>query len=232
MNRKILLVAMSVLALPLAANAQTASGMYISVGGGVNKMPQEDVSAGVSSATTVPGEVLTSAGPALVVGVGRGFGHGLRVEVEGDYRANNITGEAGVGGEDSGTGTERKFGVMANGLYDFNLSRIKPYVGGGIGAQFVHEPDASSVSGPVSVAVVGQTKGSFAYQAIVGAAFPIQSVRGLSITAEYRYLGLAGTRTYSGTATIPGVGSFPLTESSSNDSNHSILVGIRYGFGG
>lgn len=66
---------------------------------------------------------------------------------------------------------------------------------------------------------------------IAGAAFPIHRKGGLSLTAEYRFLDLTGTRTYTGTATVPGAGVFELTDSSTSDKNHSVLVGIRYGFG-
>lgn len=234
MNRTVVLLALSLLALPSAANAQTTRGAYLSVAAGMNKMPQEDMDAVIAGSGTdaVFGEVLTSAGPALVGSAGLGLGHGLRVEVEGAYRANHISGEIGLDNDSHASGTERKSGVMGNVLYEFGGARVRPYFGGGIGSQFAHEPGANTSSGGVSVTIPAQTKASFAYQGIAGAAFPVQRARGLSITAEYRYLALAGTRTYTGTATIPGVGSFPLSDESTSDVNHSVLFGIRYGFGG
>ena len=45
-----------------------------------------------------------------------------------------------------------------------------------------------------------RSKASFAYQAILGAAFPIASMPGLAITAEYRFMGTAGT---AATAALP-----------------------------
>jgi len=48
------------------------------------------------------------------------------------------------------------------------------------------------------------TEGSFAYQAILGLALPINAAPGLAITAEYRFMGLAGSRSYSGTLTAGG----------------------------
>jgi OmpA-OmpF porin, OOP family len=234
MNRsRTLIVTLSFLALPLAAYAQTATGTYVSVGAGFNKMQEEDVDARLTASPTtdIPGEILTSVGPALVFAVGRGLTRNFRMEAEGSYRSNGIKGETGLSGEDFGTGTERKSGLMANGVFDLGGSAVKPYLGGGIGAQFVHEPDASSTSGGVVVAVAGGTKSSFAYQLIAGAAFPVHS-KGLSITAEYRFLSLVGKRTYTGTATVPGAGVFELTDTSSNDMNHSVVFGIRYAFGG
>jgi OmpA-OmpF porin, OOP family len=233
MNRgRTLIFALSLLALPLAAQAQTASGTYISVGAGFNKMQEEDVDVRLTASPTtdVPGEILTSVGPALVFAVGKGLTKSFRMEVEGSYRSNGIKGETGLSGEDFGTGTERKSGLMANGLFDLGGSGVKPYLGGGIGVQFVHEPDASSTSGGVVVDVAGGTKSSFAYQLIGGVAFPVHG-KGLSITAEYRFLSLVGKRTYTGTATVPGAGSFELTDTSSNDMNHSVVFGLRYVFG-
>ena len=53
--------------------------------------------------------------------------------------------------------------------------------------------------------VSGQIQlGSFAYQAILGAAFPIAAIPGLAITAEYRFLGTAGNRDYGGVASRGG----------------------------
>lgn len=233
MNRgRTFIAVLSLLALPIAAQAQTATGTYVTVGAGFNKMPEEDVDAKLTASPTtdIPGEILTSVGPVVVFAVGRGVGKNFRLEAEGSFRSNGIKGETGLSGEDFGTGTERKTGIMANGLFDFGSGRVKPYVGGGVGAQFVHEPDASSTSGGVVVAVAGGTKSSFAYQLIAGAAFPVHG-KGLSITAEYRFLSLVGKRTYTGSATVPGVGVFELTDTSSSDMNHSVVFGIHYVFG-
>jgi hypothetical protein len=79
--------------------------------------------------------------------------------------------------------------------------------------------------------VAGGTKSSFAYQ-LMPAPPSRCTARGLSITAEYRFLSLVGKRTYSGTATVPGAGVLELTDTSSNDMNHSVIFGIRYAFGG
>ena len=182
-----------------------------------------------SAALSTPGEILTSVGPAVVGALGVGLGH-VRVEIEGSYRANRIESETGLAGENGATGTEKKTGVMGNFLIDFGIAKVRPYVGGGAGYQSVHEPAASTTSGGITVSAEAQTKGSFAYQAIAGLAFPVQSH--LSITLEYRYMALVGTRTFTGTATVPGVGSFPLVDDSTNDANHSVLFGIRYAFGG
>ncbi len=218
------------LALPVAAHAQSASGMYLSVGGGFNKMQKEDIDAKLAaSGADSPGEILTSVGPAFSLAVGHQLHSGLRIEAEYSFTSNHIKGESGVSGEDFGTGTEKKNGLMGNIVYEFHGAKVRPYLGGGLGAQWINEPDASSTTNGVVVAVNGGTTNSFAYQFIAGAAFPVHPH--VAITVDYRFLGLTGTRTYTGTATVPGLGSFDLTDSASNDPNHSVVFGLRFGFG-
>jgi OOP family OmpA-OmpF porin len=189
------LLAATMVALPLAANAQPIDGLYIGGGAGVNFMQQEHF-----QSTFFGGNRPSNLRPGFVglLSLGYGFGNGMRAEIEGNYRYNSFT----------GGGNEQKFGGMVNGLYDFyGLSPVVvPYIGAGIGYQ------AERLSG------INQTKGSFAYQAIGGAAFPIDSVPGLAVTAEYRFMGLAGDRTYGNVR-------------STDNYNHSLLLGLRYAFG-
>jgi OOP family OmpA-OmpF porin len=98
--------------------------------------------------------------------------------------------------------------------YDFNdvSPTYVPYVGVGVGYQFVREklnigPFASNT-----------TKGGFATQAILGVAFPIDSVPGFSVTTDYRFLAVVGDRTYNRIKL-------------GNDYNHAITIGVRYAFG-
>jgi OOP family OmpA-OmpF porin len=71
--------------------------------------------------------------------VGWGFGNGLRAEVEGNYRQNDIDkvgGFPGYGVRGSALGIQRTYGAMANLLYDFRIPGVPwvvPYVGGGVG---------------------------------------------------------------------------------------------------
>jgi len=252
------LLAATVLAIPFAASAQPVTGLYVGAGVGVNITQQENVknlsapvafplSAGISTVGSIKG----GTGFAGVVSVGWGFGNGLRAEIEGNYRNNHLSGfnnSAAAGGLSGGT-TEQKFGGMGNVLYDFNgLSPwVVPYIGAGVGwlgvSEKYHASNFSAVTvggstfAPGAVGIVGQkTTSSFAYQAILGAAFPLpQIVPGLAATAEYRFLGTTGNRSYSGTATATstaGVTSTAATNLSLGPTyNHSILVGLRYNFG-
>lgn len=207
-----LLLAASVLALPIVANAQPITGLYIGAGAGVNLMQNEQVN--VSGATGT-GNLETNVGAVGVGSVGWGFGNGLRVEGEFDYRYNGLQKVTGPGGSVSVSGSEQKFGPMVNVLYDFNgLSpSFVPYVGVGGGYQW--GDDQISYAGSSA----SKTVGAFAYQAILGAAIPIATVPGLAITAEYRFMGLAGNRDFGSGVTL------------SDDFNHSVLLGIRYAFG-
>jgi outer membrane protein OmpA-like peptidoglycan-associated protein len=212
MNFRKTLVAATLLALPIAANAQPIDGLYIGGGAGVNFMQQGHVSASTGK-TSISKDMSTAAGPAIVVSLGWGFGNGLRAEVEGDFRNNTYSG-TGYGGQ------EQKFGAMANVLYDFvgALPAVTPYVGVGVGYMDVKESNLHA--GGFSAAT--NSEGSFAYQAIVGVALPIAAAPGLSLTADYRFMGLAGDRHYTGT---------PATMKMDQDYNHSLIFGVRYAFG-
>src|SRR5262245_59744861 len=111
MFRRIVMFAGFMLALPLAAQAQSSTGLYLGVGAGFNKMQEEDVDARLtagSQSIDVPGELLTDVGPSVSVTFGNRFRSGLRVEGEWSYLSNHIKGESGLSGEDFGTGTEKK----------------------------------------------------------------------------------------------------------------------------
>ncbi len=217
MRLRNVLLAATVMALPLAAQAQPVTGLYIGAGGGVNIMLDEPItSAGGYSVNNT--DLQTNVGGVGVVSLGWGFGNGLRAEVEGDYRYNGLDKITGSNNSASISGSEQKFGPMVNVLYDFTTlsPSFVPYLGAGVGYQFADE--AINIGGYT----FSKTEGSFAYQAIIGAAMPISSVPGLAVTAEYRFMGMSGNRTY-------GSGNNSVTLG--NDFNNSVLLGIRYAFG-
>jgi outer membrane protein OmpA-like peptidoglycan-associated protein len=83
-----------------------------------------------------------------------------------------------------------------------------------------------------------QSSGGFSYDAIVGAAFPVGTVPGLSLTAEYRLLGMPFNRSFTGSAAFgPGAVSArsaaattSATMEIQNSYDHSFLLGLRYAF--
>jgi OmpA-OmpF porin, OOP family len=239
MNLRSTLLAATVLAVPLAAQAQPVTGLYIGAGAGVNWLTSEKVStnSGVNTGTSLSSEL----GPAALGAVGWGFGNGLRVEVEGDYRNNkfNKLNNGSIPGAVGGR--EQKYGPMVNVAYDFYglTPYVVPYIGAGVGYQWagiqkfnaygnVGTPSAFSISNSSN-----STEGDFAYQVILGAGLPIAAVPGLTLTAEYRFMGLAGHRNYNATlvTTHTPPGGVPISFQLSNDYNNAFLVGFRYNFG-
>jgi OOP family OmpA-OmpF porin len=236
MSFKKTLLAATLLSLPIAANAQSwdprVQGVYVGAGLGTNYLM------GTSQDGT---DVNFEWGWAGVLSVGYGFGNGLRLEVEGNWRQNDVDTikASGIGHLPGSRGTSSTYGLMANVLYDFVLGPVMPYVGAGAGIawQDVNDLGFTVRSGANSANVnVGGTESAFAYQAIAGIAFPIDAVPGLALTAEYRFFGTTGATIdgrVNGSATVNGqtytdrqAVSFDL-----DNLNHSILFGVRYNFG-
>lgn len=224
------LLAATLLALPFAAQAQNApvTGLYIGGAAGVNIMQNESINsvsgAGGTTVNVNNTSIQTDVGAAAILSLGWGWGNGIRTEMQLNYRYNGLKDINGPNGNSGSlisngrvSGSEQKYGPMPTVFYDFTTVSpvVVPYVGVGIGYQLVDEKLDFSGGGSES-----KTKGAFAYQAILGAAFPIASVPGLSVTADYRFLGVTD-RTYD----VEG-GSIKL----GNDFNHAITVGVRYEF--
>ena len=73
------------------------------------------------------------------------------------------------------------------------------------------------------------TDGNFAYQAIIGAAFPIAAVPGLAATLDYRFVGVTDPQNYKGQYFAPGVtASTRIRETEAY--NHTVMLGLRYAF--
>ena len=257
------LLAATVLVAPVAAKAQAINGLYIGAGAGVNFLQDEHVNsvgfpfgAPTGAGTQLSGSTLRmDAGFAGVASVGYGLGNGLRFEVEGGYRQNKLDRayNPGNGQLASGGGDEFKYSGMVNVLYDIDLAliggnplpfAINPYVGVGAGYAWTQDKNARFYrsTGPIAGFPVGintlyrsnDGTGDFAYQAIIGAAFPVGAIPGLSLTLEYRFMGLEGDRSYNYQYKSPAP--FPVGTSTravikeSDDYNHSILFGVRYAF--
>jgi OOP family OmpA-OmpF porin len=249
------LLAATMLTVPIAASAQPVTGLYVGLGAGVNIEQKEQIKnlsfptlAPLGSGISTSGHAGGSTGFAGVLALGWGFGNGLRAEIEGSYRDNRQNNLSGFAANIGGGTNEQKFGGMVNVLYDFNgvSPWVVPYLGAGVGYQGINEKygfrNGAAVTpaigpGQLQIANGGSTKGSFAYQAILGAAFPLPQVApGLAATLEYRFMGTTGNHTYAGTATAfnaagAPLGSVPASVQFGPTYNHSILVGVRYNFG-
>ena len=233
--KKTLLAAAAVVALPVLAQAQPVSGLYLGAGVGGNLLQETDATAKVDGEQGKD-SIDFSWGYVGVLSLGWGFGNGLRAEIEGNYRSNDVSDyklertQKGPGA----TGTVTSYGVMANLLYDINigsaLGGITPYVG--VGAGYIwHDYDKVGISAGGDSLTGSGTEGNFGGQAIVGLSLPISAVPGLSLTAEYRFMATAGHEIDS-TVTLKEGGT---TETAKvkfevDNFNHSLLVGLRYAF--
>ncbi len=250
------LVAATILALPFAANAQPVTGLYVGAGVGPDLQLNTDVKnlqigSGPLGGLSTSGQEKYSTGFAGLASIGWGLGNGFRAEVEGNYlqtNGNGFTGFTRFGGFNGG-GKQEKYGGFVNGLYDFVglIPVVQPYVGAGVGIQWVdnntHAYNTNFVTAGGSTFNPGTldfssqgTKAVFAYQAILGAAVPIDAIPGLALTAEYRFIGTAGNRSQSATFTGQAVGSKVATAVPGNAQfgptyDNAILFGVRYNFG-
>ena len=247
------LLAATVLVAPVAAKAQAINGLYIGAGAGANLMQDETIKntslpqRGVRSTALSGSKLSLSPGFIGIGSIGYGLGNGLRFELEGGYRTNELDRAKNGRAIASAGGHEQKYSAMFNVLYDFDLTTLGipllPYVGVGGGYVWAQEQNSRiyGASGPLpglpgGTSTLLRSNAGFgvpAYQGIVGAAFPIAAVPGLALTAEYRFLGLAENRTYNyqyfQTAPAPGLATRARVKLD-DDYNHSILVGIRYAF--
>jgi outer membrane protein OmpA-like peptidoglycan-associated protein len=239
MRARTRLLAATCLAAPLfgahAASAQQVSGFYIGAGAGVNLLETEQIlNFGNLLQIPVAGKpkIKFDVGYAGVGSAGYGFGNGMRVEIEGNFRNNSIR---GIGGLTAQHGDSEKYGAMVNALYDFDLTAyygitaFTPYVGVGAGYAFERIDGLRATDG---VTQFRSNHGSdqFAYQGIAGVAFPLTGITpGLSVTAEYRFYGTPHDAQYVTSVTADGV-TFKGKLKVADDLNHSIMVGLRYAF--
>ncbi len=178
--------------------------------------------------------------------VGYAFDNGLRVELEGAYSEYGVDTHSGltVGGTDidtvdsailtrgaadatnptvgaviaDGQGDVSNFGLFGNVFYDIQTgSGFKPYVGAGLGYQWV-DVDYS----PSEVPVADDDDGSLAYQLMAGASYE------LSPSAE-----LFGQYTYRATTEDADIPLTLLPATLGVESSQSIIsAGVRVKFGG
>ena len=226
------------LALPIAASAQPVDGFYVSLGAGVNLMQDQTLRFSSPEAEPFTGAHLkSSVGPAVQGSAGWGFGNGLRVEIEGDWMNNKFNQAStnfigGSPGRPSAGGWEQKYGFMGNVLYDFTMvPYVVPYIGAGVGYQWATLNNVRINPAFGESANLSGSDGSLAYQAILGIGVPVPAAPGLAITAEYRFLGLAGSRKFDGNFTTASNETGPLNGSLRQNYNHMFLIGVRYNFG-
>ena len=229
-------LAAAAVALVPAAKAQPVSGPYVSLGGGENWLQDETLRLNPNFPS---GKLRFDTGGAAARGsAGYGFGNGFRVEVEGDWRYNGLRQYLGTPFPTKSGGEQQNYGGMVNALFDMDISSawIYPYFGGGVGYNFARwdHVQVNGTSTPYDFTADG-TSGKFAFQGIFGLSFPVSFLPGLSLTAEYRFMGTAGNERFHGSS-IGEHGPFgPKTLSLArgnadvtSDYDHSAMLGLRY----
>jgi len=216
--------------------AQPVNGLYVGAGAGVNFIndPYVRHSPGLGTSGVTQQFKPGFQGEASA---GYGLGNGLRFELEGNYIDNNLHKTTGTTYPTRSGGTQENYGVFANALFDFDvgLPYLFPYVGAGVGYEQTHWHAIKDFGNNAGVNTVTYGNGyynNFAYQAILGAAYPIPGVPGLSLTAEYRFVGVGiDDDSFAGKkVTTPG-GTAKGNLDPTSDFNHSVMFGVRYAFG-
>lgn len=218
--------ALAGIALPHLAAAQPVTGPYVSLGAGYNFLTNGKLKP-IGATGTGQFRSVFDGGYMAAVSGGFGLGGGLRAEVEGDYYHNSLSKLEMPGSSYKANGSERKYGVMVNTLYDFDLGApIYPYAGAGFGLQYADLRNFGFNDAGTGIAI-NNYQINPAYQFIAGFAVDVPGVSGLALTADYRFLGLIGPRQYYGNATSPGsqVGGF---FKAGQDYNNTVMLGLRY----
>ena len=129
----------------------------------------------------------------------------LRADFEASIRENSHDGD----------NHQTTIGLMVNGYYDFEFgSPIVPYIGAGVGVAMINQQWKAGGS------TFSDFDTAFAYQGIAGVSYNFAP--NLAANLEYRYLGTTATTFSDGGVSVK----------SDSTGNHTILVGLRYTFGG
>lgn len=220
---------------PIAASA--ADGAYLGLTGGANFLDDQNFSViypnndGPVVRGTGVGKVRFDTGWAGGLVVGYAYSNGLRPELELMYRSDDLKrvtiSTFGLGGALQPNGIEAtgEYGsqdaqtAMANLWFDlFKSSRIRPYIGGGIGALRVEFNDAGYDGQPFR----NDSDVKFAYQGGAGIGFDLTPNWTLSL--DYRYVEARRSK-------INLVDDQPETRVKFRYQADTALLTLRYGFG-
>lgn len=218
-----------------AAKAQPVSGFYIGGAGGASFNQSQTVNPHTKN--FVHGRDDYTTGITGLGSIGWGLGNGFRVELEGNYRNNRQSRFHSPGFDNTAHGHQKKYGGMANALFDLDIGQnwIYPYFGAGIG--YARQFTNSTIRGVNNnyKQRVNSGTGGFAYQAMFGLSLPVPWVVGLSSTMEYRFFTIMGRHRHSATAAglpdaLSTTDSISGKRGSRTDFNHSLMLGLRYEF--
>lgn len=219
MNKLALLAtaaSLATLALASSASAASFTGWYGGVEAGANWMPDQNVPNDVLDPHWGGGYSNTAefdTGWVVTGTAGYSFGP-WRTELELGYRANDLN----KFGSATDGGSLDQFTVMANALYDFNITPgYQLSLGGGLGVDFVDYHNSSGWhSGPIK-----DSDSAFAWQLLAGVSRFMPSLNA-DVVLNYRYL-----QTDSLTFTEQ-VGLYLHDDNYDQIENHSVTLGLRW----
>jgi outer membrane protein OmpA-like peptidoglycan-associated protein/opacity protein-like surface antigen len=170
---------------------------YVGIAGGYSLL--QDVGVNPQDGPFGPGPAKERFGDGFIGAgaVGWAFTNGFQVDVLGAYQYSNVNNLVPVPSPGKQTGHEESYGAFLEELYAFDLPSfgmpitwMKPYIGVGEGALWTHVNLPEQLANGDLHHIGGTSGANFAYEGIVGAAFPIPSVPGLAVTADYRLVGI------------------------------------------
>ncbi len=173
MNKQ-LLSAISIGIIALSSGAFAKEGYYLGIGGGANKVHDDEFEASGTST-----QVEYDWGYAVTGSLGYQYDNGLRSEIELGYRHNSLD-EIGAVGAGGHVGTSS---AMLNVLYDFDISdtALDTYLGGGAGVARVNYDDV----GVGGVNVLNDNDTVPAVQAIAGVSYAVADSTDLYLNYQY-----------------------------------------------
>ncbi len=187
--------------------AAAVEGLYTSLMAGASFHVEQD--AEIAGTTR---SIDYEPGPAVAGALGYGFGNGFRAEVEVSWRGNEQ--------EDIGD-RFRAIAGMANAYYDidFNLDRVHPYLGLGLGIAGV---SANDIAFDTTGTVIDDGDPRFAFQGIAGLAVDLTDH--IDFLVDYRFFGTPGSE-------LDAVDATGTRQDADTDYfSHSVLAGFRYRF--
>ena len=195
---------------PAVALAQSAPGLnstYISLSGLYVSPTDSDVSKDLGGGVSLRGDLKMDAGFGILVALGQGPEVGLRGEVEFGFRKTDIAEKhQGVDIFDLSVGGDvSTLSLMLNGIYAFEISRLRPYLGVGIGLARhdatlearieydVTDIDVTDIDGIRDSGKMSLRDSDddivLAYQAMAGIAYPVSET--MEARIGYRYFATA-----------------------------------------
>jgi opacity protein-like surface antigen len=213
---------------------------YIGGAGGYSIL--QDIAVAPHDGPLGPGPATERFGPGFIGAgdVGYAFSNGVQIDVLGAYNQNYFNNLVKVTGTGRQGGYANSYGGFLEAFYAFDLPKFgipvsffSPYLGVGAGALWTHA-NAPEVLSTGSVNYIGGTSGpNFAYEAIAGVAVPIAGVPGLSLTADYRLIGIHDASDLRSTFYNSGAGVFVRGGIGLQPDifDHVFTVGLAYAFG-